>query len=87
VGGVADVLQVRVAEEGVAFKRLPVAIRDCEPAVSATVKVNRAVPCRLNTEKSIVDHPFHFENVLTTEADERLEICRWCVYRQRGEIL
>ncbi len=64
-------LHVNVAEEGVAFRRFPVAIRDCEPAVSATVKANKVVPCRLNTEKSIVDHPF-YRNVMTTEADERL---------------
>jgi hypothetical protein len=86
VGGVAAVLHVNVAEEGVALRRLPVAIKEFEPIVSATVRANRVVPCRLNTEKSIVDHPFS-RNVLTTEADERLEICRWCLYRHFRKIL
>jgi hypothetical protein len=87
-GGVDAVLHVRVAVEGVALssREGPLAFKEFVLIVSATVRANRVVPCRLNTEKSIVDHPFP-GNVLTTEADERPEICRWCVYRHFRKIL
>jgi hypothetical protein len=57
VGGVAAELHARVAVEGVTFRRFA-AIIECEPAVSPIVRANRVVPYRLNTEKSIMDHPF-----------------------------
>lgn len=47
------VLQVRVAADGVAVNKLPVASKLPEPTVSATVKAKRVEPCRLNTEASI----------------------------------
>jgi hypothetical protein len=52
------VLHVMVGARGVAVRRFA-AIKECEPAVSATVIANRVEPCRLNTDKSIVDHPFY----------------------------
>jgi hypothetical protein len=87
VGGVTDVLQVRVAEEGVAFRRLPEAFRALEPTESATVKAKSVEPCRLNTEKSIYWTILFNGNVLTTEAKQRWKICRWSLYRHFGKIL
>jgi hypothetical protein len=55
VGGVAAVLHVSVAVEGVALRRRagPAAFMEILPVVSATASASRVVPCRLNTEKSI----------------------------------